>query len=164
MHKIFCFKISLFYASTCFEHHVLIIRSSKFYYTASGIITPVGGRPVHSPTCAPDGHLQVWWYQMLYNTILTSWWWAQQCSKHVEAYNKLIVKQKYCASSWLITKVNLSKQYKRKDSNHSEIIFLHKCFAHVLADGSHLQGIRVSGKNAPLTHIFVNLNIYITDF
>ena len=26
---------------------VLIIRRSKFYYTASGIITPVGGRPVH---------------------------------------------------------------------------------------------------------------------
>jgi len=30
------------------------------YYTASGILTPVGGRPVHSPlsNCAPDGHLQ----------------------------------------------------------------------------------------------------------
>jgi hypothetical protein len=27
-------------------------------------------------TCAPDGDLQVWWCQMLYNTILTSWWWA----------------------------------------------------------------------------------------
>jgi len=26
---------------------VLIIRGSKLYYTASGIITPVGGRPVH---------------------------------------------------------------------------------------------------------------------
>ena len=26
--------------------------------------------------CAQDGHLYVWWYQMLYNTILTSWWWA----------------------------------------------------------------------------------------
>ena len=40
---------------------VLIIRRSKLYYTASGIVTPVGGRPVHSPlpTCAPDGHLQV---------------------------------------------------------------------------------------------------------
>jgi len=25
----------------------LIIRRSKLYYTASGIITPVGGRPVH---------------------------------------------------------------------------------------------------------------------
>ena len=26
---------------------VLIIRMSKLYYTASGIITPVSGRPVH---------------------------------------------------------------------------------------------------------------------
>ena len=32
---------------------VLIIRRSKLYYTASGIITPVGGRPVHRYTCAP---------------------------------------------------------------------------------------------------------------
>ena len=45
MHKI-CFKISLFHASTCFEHHVLIAKRSKVYYTASAIITPVGGRPV----------------------------------------------------------------------------------------------------------------------
>jgi len=44
----FCFKISLFHASTCFEHHVLIIRRSKLYYAASGIITPIGGRPVHT--------------------------------------------------------------------------------------------------------------------
>ena len=33
------FKISLFQASTCFEHHVLIVRRAKLYYTASGIIT-----------------------------------------------------------------------------------------------------------------------------
>ena len=46
MHKI-CFTISLFHASTCFEHHVLIVRRSKLYYTASGNITPIGGRPVH---------------------------------------------------------------------------------------------------------------------
>jgi hypothetical protein len=46
MHKI-CFTISLFHASTCFEHHVLIVRRSKLYHTASGIITTVGGRPVH---------------------------------------------------------------------------------------------------------------------
>ena len=26
---------------------VLIIRRSKLYYTTSGIVTPVGGRPVH---------------------------------------------------------------------------------------------------------------------
>ena len=36
------FTISLFHASTCFEHHVLIMRRSKLYYTASGIITPIG--------------------------------------------------------------------------------------------------------------------------
>ena len=34
-----CFIISLLYSSTCFEHYVLIIRKSKLYYTASGIIT-----------------------------------------------------------------------------------------------------------------------------
>jgi len=28
---------------------VLAIRRSKLYYTASGIVTPVGGHPVHSP-------------------------------------------------------------------------------------------------------------------
>ena len=60
------FIISLLYASTCFEHYVLIIGRSKLYYTASGIITPLGGRPVHTctrahvlSTCARDGHLQV---------------------------------------------------------------------------------------------------------
>ena len=57
----FCFTISLFHVSTGFEHHVLIIRRSKLHYTASGIVTPTGGRLVHrlSPlsTCARDGHL-----------------------------------------------------------------------------------------------------------
>ena len=42
----FYFTISLFHASTCFEHHVLIIRRSELYYTPSGIITHTGGRPV----------------------------------------------------------------------------------------------------------------------
>ena len=31
---------------------------------------------------------------------------SSTCSKHVEAWNKLIVKQKFCASSWLITEIN----------------------------------------------------------
>ena len=33
--------------------YVLIIRRSKLYYTASGIITPVGGRLVRSRTGRP---------------------------------------------------------------------------------------------------------------
>jgi len=59
----FCFTISLFHASTCFEHHV----RSKLHYTASGIITPISD---------------------------------------VEACNKLIIKQKFCTSSSLITDIN----------------------------------------------------------
>jgi len=43
MHKI-SFTISLFQASTCFEHHVLIFRRAKLYYTVSGIIRPIGVR------------------------------------------------------------------------------------------------------------------------
>ena len=42
----FCFTLSLFHASTCFEHYVLIIRRSKLHYKACGIITPVGSRLV----------------------------------------------------------------------------------------------------------------------
>jgi len=33
------FTISLFHASTCFEHNVLIVRKSKLCHIASGIIT-----------------------------------------------------------------------------------------------------------------------------
>jgi len=33
--------------------YMLIIRRSKLYYTASGIITPVGGFPVHLCTGRP---------------------------------------------------------------------------------------------------------------
>ena len=79
--------MSLFHASTCFEHYVPIVRRSKLYYTVSGIITPIGGRPVHSPfsTCAPDGHLQsVTIPETVYYNfdLLTMSTW---CSKHVEA-------------------------------------------------------------------------------
>ena len=52
MHKI-CFTISLFHASKCFEHHVLNVGRSKFYYTVSGIIIPIGGRPVFVCTGRP---------------------------------------------------------------------------------------------------------------
>ena len=41
----------------------------------------------------------MWWYQRLYNTICPPDD-EQMCSKHVEAWNKLIIK--FSASSWLI--------------------------------------------------------------
>ena len=72
------FIMSLFHASTCFEHMCLSsggqnctiqpLVSSHLY-----VAVPCTG---HNSTCVPDGHLQVWWYQRLYSTILTSWRWA----------------------------------------------------------------------------------------
>ena len=38
-----------------FRAHVLIIRRSKLHYTASGIITPIGGRLVHRLRRPPIG-------------------------------------------------------------------------------------------------------------
>ena len=39
--------MSLFHASTFFEHMCSSSGGQKLYYTVSGIITPVGGRPEH---------------------------------------------------------------------------------------------------------------------
>ena len=61
MQKI-CFTISFISCLYMFRAHVLIIRRSKLYYTASGIITPIG---VMIPP--DDEHM---------------------CSKYVEAWNK----------------------------------------------------------------------------
>ena len=49
------------------------------------------------------------------------------CSKHVEAWNKLIVKQKFCTSSWLITEINILRCTISKTSKKVSlsIIFLH---------------------------------------
>ena len=58
---------------------VLIIRRSNCIIQQLVSSHSVGGRPVHRTAT--------------YN--LTSWWWAQQCSKHVEEYKKLIIK-KFC--------------------------------------------------------------------
>jgi len=90
-------------ASTCVEHHVLIIRRSKLHYTASGVITTIGGRPVHrlreTATYRCDDT----------RCCIIQFWPPDDehmCSKHVEAWNKIIVKQKFCASIWLITEIN----------------------------------------------------------
>ena len=37
------------------------------------------------------------------------------CSKYVEAWNKLIVKQKFCASSWLITEMHGQQNVKKSN-------------------------------------------------
>ena len=74
----FCFTISLLHASTCFEHMCL------WYH--------------HTYRCDDTrGCVMQFWPPDDEHT----------CSKHVEAWNKLIVKQKFCASIWLITEINI---------------------------------------------------------
>ena len=80
---------------------MLIISRSKLYYTACGIITPIGGGLVHETATyrCDDTRGFVMQFCPLDD--------EHMCSKHVEARNKLIVKQKFCASSWLITDINI---------------------------------------------------------
>ena len=44
------------------------------------------------------------------------------CSKHVEAWNKLIVKQKLRASSWLITEINILRCTVSKTSKFVQVL------------------------------------------
>jgi hypothetical protein len=41
------------------------------------------------------------------------------CLKHVEAWNKLTVKQKFCASSWLITEIKKKHEKLSKQLNNT---------------------------------------------
>jgi len=99
--------------------NVLIIRRSKLYYTASGIITPIGGRllsqPVHETATSRCDDTRC--------CVIQFWPLDDEhvCSKHVEAWNKLIVKQNVCASSWLITEINILRC---TDSKTSKFISL----------------------------------------
>ena len=79
-----------------FRAHVLIIRRSKLHYTASGMIPPVGGRPVQR--LREDSTISL---------FHTSTCFEHMCSKHVEVWNILIVKQKFYASIWLTTEINI---------------------------------------------------------
>jgi len=103
MHKIY-FTISFISCLYMFRAHVLIITRSKLLYTASGIITPIGVMQFWPPD---DEHTyRCEWYQRMCNAILTSWWWA-----HVlETCRRMkwnLVWNKFCASSWLNTEINI---------------------------------------------------------
>ena len=62
-----------------FRAHVLIVRRSKLYYTASGIITLIGGRPVHGTATYKCDDTR---------DCIVQFWPPDDkhlCSKHVEA-------------------------------------------------------------------------------
>ena len=77
-----------------FREHVLIVKRSKLYYTASGITTPIGGSPVHGTATYRCDDTR--------GCIVQFWPPDDEhmFSKRVEAWNKLIIK--FSALSWLI--------------------------------------------------------------
>jgi len=55
------------------------------------------------------------------------------CSKHAEAWNKLILKQKFCSSSWLITEINILRYTVSKTSKETNL-FLEVYIQRFMAD------------------------------
>ena len=92
----FCFTISLFHASICFEH----------------MCSSLGGQnSIRQPLVSSHLVHETVIYRCDDTRSCVIQFWPpddeHMCSKHVEAWNKLIVKQKFCASSWLITEINI---------------------------------------------------------
>ena len=125
----FCFTISLFHASTCFEQMcsssgVRIALHSLWYHhtyrwpSHAQVEREVLSQPVHqTATYRCDDTI---------GCVMQFWPPDDEhmCSKHVEAWNKLIVKQKVCASSWLITEINILRCTVSKMSNFFYLVAL----------------------------------------
>jgi len=92
-----------------FWANVLIIRRSELHYTASGIITPIGGHLMHRLREEPVHETATYRCDDIRGCVMQFWPPVDEhmCLKHVEAWNKLTVKQKFCASSWLFTEINM---------------------------------------------------------
>jgi len=95
-------------SSMCAHHQEVKFALHSIWYHH----THIGGHLVHrlSPisTCARDGHLYV--CDDTRGCVMQFWPPDDDhmCSKHVQAWNKLIVKQNVCVSSWLITEINIT--------------------------------------------------------
>jgi len=91
MHKFFfysTFILSIYMFLSLFAHH----KEVKIVYTAFGIVTPVGGRPVHRSSlnlCTGRPSTGVMIQDAVrynFDPLMLS----KLCSKHVEAYKNLL--------------------------------------------------------------------------
>ena len=97
----FCFTISLFHASTCFEQMCSSSGGQNSITQPLVEKTAVLYQPVHETATYRCDDTR--------GCVMQFWPPDDEhiCSKHVAAWNKLIVKQKCFASSWLITEINI---------------------------------------------------------
>jgi len=82
MHKILFYNKFITYLymfrALCAHHQVVkaVLYSIWYHHTWRWPSSTQVERRSLLSTCVLDGNLQVWWYQMLYNTVLTFWWWV----------------------------------------------------------------------------------------
>jgi len=100
----FCFTIGLFHTSTCFEH---MCSSSGGQNCITQPLVSSRLEVAVSCTGAPAHGTATYWCDDTRGCVMQFWPPDDEhmCSKHVEAWNKPIVKQKFCVSSWLITEI-----------------------------------------------------------
>jgi hypothetical protein len=92
--------------------------------------------PLHvSSTCAHHQEVKIalhsLWYYHTYRCVNTRGrvmqFWPpgdeHMCSKHVEVWNKLNLKQKFCASNWLSTEINILRCTVSKTSKFAPTCF-----------------------------------------
>ena len=105
--------------------------------------------PLHvSSTCTHHQEVKIALHSLWYHH---TYWWPSRaqverglqhmCSKHAEAWNKLIVKQKFCASSWLITEINKLCALVGQINN----LILSTCMVQLQTRHSHLISIFMMG-------------------
>jgi len=150
----FCFAISLFHASTCFEH--MCSSSGGPNCTTQPLVSShhlvhrlreVLSQPVHQTATYRSDDTR--------GRVIQFWPPDDEhmCSKHVEAWHKLIVKQNFCALSWLITEIN-------KQSRESGVVLNTVCanlhFSLILPTVVIMKVERTSYKFFPL---FVGLSL-----
>jgi len=124
MHKI-CITISFISGLYMFRAHVLIIRRSKLYYTASGIIHTYRwpSRAYSSLNlCTERPPIRV---NDTRGCVMQFWPPDDEhmCSKHVDAWNKTLW-YKFCASSWLNTEINILRCTVNKTSKFKKHVTL----------------------------------------
>ena len=110
----FCFTISLFHASTCFEH---MCSSSG----DQNCITPVHETATYRCDDTRGCVMQFWPPVD-----------EHMCSKHVEVWNKLIVKQIFCASSLLITKIKTLHVSDSSSVHHQQFFTVHTAMVYII--------------------------------
>jgi len=112
-----CISVYLSQQLTNLMHKIFVLQ--KVYFM-----------PLHvSSTCAHHQEVKIALHSLWYQ------FWPpddeHMCSKHVEAWKKLIIKQKLCASSWLITEINCCS-IKAISITDSECVFVALSIQHAL--------------------------------